>query len=115
MELIQLRLLGFPEFRLDGRRIELALRKAAALVIYLAEAGGPVARDVAATLLWPEADAEAARARLRRTLYKIRVAFGEEIISASAASLSLRPAVEADAIAFEHACDAGRLDEASGL
>ena len=42
MELIQLRLLGFPEFRLDGRRIELALRKAAALVIYLAEAGGLV-------------------------------------------------------------------------
>lgn len=117
MELIQLRLLGFPEFRLDGRRIELALRKAAALVIYLAEAGGPVARDVAATLLWPEADAEAARARLRRTLYKIRIAFGEEVVSASAASLSLRPGllVEADAIAFEHACDAGLLDEAAGL
>jgi len=45
MELIQLRLLGFPEFRLDGRPIQLALRKAAALVIYLAEAGGPVARN----------------------------------------------------------------------
>jgi len=115
MELIQLRLLGFPEFRLNGRRIELALRKAAALVIYLAEAGGPVARDVAATLLWPDADAEAARARLRRTLYKIRIAFGEELISASAASLSLRPAVEADSIAFDHACDAGLLDEAAGL
>ncbi|WP_044548144.1 alpha/beta hydrolase [Mesorhizobium japonicum] len=115
MELIQLRLLGFPEFRLDGQRVDLALRKAAALLIYLAEAGGPVARDVAATLLWPEADAEAARARLRRTLYKIRVAFGEEIISASAASLSLRPSVEADSIAFDRACDAGLLDEAAGL
>lgn len=117
MELIQLRLLGFPEFRLNGRPIELALRKAAALVIYLAEAGGPVARDVAATLLWPEADAEAARARLRRTLYKIRVAFGEEVISASAASLSLRPAlsVEADSRAFDHACDAGLLDDAADL
>jgi len=117
MELIQLRLLGFPEFRLDGQRIELALRKAAALVIYLAEAGGPVSREVAATLLWPEADAQAARARLRRTLYKIRVAFGGEIIAASAASLSLRPAlsVEADARAFEHACDAGLLDAAADL
>src|SRR5438445_5628127 len=117
MELIQLRLLGFPEFRLKGQPVVLALRKAAALLIYLAEAGGPVARDVAATLLWPEADAEAARARLRRTLYKIRIAFGEEVISASGASLSLRPAlsVEADTSAFEHACDAGLLDEAAGL
>lgn len=117
MERLKLRLLGFPEFSLNGRPIELALRKAAALVIYLAEAGGPVARDVAATLLWPEADAEAARARLRRTLYKVRIAFGEEVISASAASLSLRPAllVEADASAFEHACDAGLLDDAAGL
>jgi DNA-binding SARP family transcriptional activator/pimeloyl-ACP methyl ester carboxylesterase len=117
MELIQLRLLGFPEFRLNGRPIELALRKAAALVIYLAEAGGPVAREVAATLLWPEADAEAARARLRRTLYKIRIAFGEEVISASAASLMVRAplSVEADASAFEHACDAGLLDDAAGL
>ncbi|AZO44295.1 alpha/beta hydrolase [Mesorhizobium sp. M7D.F.Ca.US.005.01.1.1] len=117
MELIQLRLLGFPEFRLNGRPIELALRKAAALVIYLAEAGGPVAREVAATLLWPEADPEAARARLRRTLYKIRIAFGEEVISASAASLVVRAPLsgEADASAFEHACDAGLLDDAAGL
>ncbi|WP_348648970.1 alpha/beta fold hydrolase [Mesorhizobium sp. NZP2077] len=115
--MIQLRLLGFPEFRLNGRSVELALRKAAALVIYLAEAGGPVAREVAATLLWPEADAEAARARLRRTLYKIRIAFGEEVIAASAASLSLRPGVsiEADSRAFDHACDAGLLDDAAGL
>ena len=72
MERLELRLLGFPEFRLNGWRVELALRKAAALLITLAEAGDPVARDVAATLLWPEADEEAARACLRRTLYKIR-------------------------------------------
>ncbi len=70
MERLEFRLLGFPEFRLNGRRVELALRKAAALLIYLAEAGGPVAREVAATLLWPETDEEAARARLRRTLHK---------------------------------------------
>lgn len=117
MDRLQLRLLGFPEFRRNGRPIELALRKAAALVIYLAETGGPVARDVAATLLWPEADAEAARARLRRTLYRIRNAFGEEVISASTTSLMVRPplVVEADSRAFDYACDAGLLDEAAGL
>lgn len=117
MERLELRLLGFPEFRLDGRRVELALRKAAALLIYLAEAGGPVARDVAATLLWPEADVEAARARLRRTLYKIGIAFGGEVIAASATSLVLSSSlfVETDSGAFEHACDAGLLDAAADL
>src|SRR6187551_1453496 len=47
MQRLEFRFLGFPEFRLNGRRVELALREAAALLIYLAEAGGPVAREVA--------------------------------------------------------------------
>ena len=117
MERLEFRLLGFPEFRLNGRRVELALRKAAALLIYLAEAGGPVAREVAATLLWPETDEEAARARLRRTLYKVRIAFGSEVIAATGASLSLHPAlsVEVDSRVFEHACNFGPLDEAGGI
>jgi DNA-binding SARP family transcriptional activator/pimeloyl-ACP methyl ester carboxylesterase len=114
MERLEFRLLGFPEFRLNGRRVELALRKAAALLIYLAEADGPVSREVAATLLWPETDGEAARARLRRTLYKIRIALGSEVITASGTSLSLHPAlsVDVDSRLFEHACDAGPLDAA---
>lgn len=117
MERLEFRLLGFPEFRLNGRRVELALRKAAALLIYLAEAGGPVARDVAATLLWPETDEDAARARLRRTLYKIRIAFGSEVIAATGATLGLRPALsaEVDSKVFEHACNVGPLDEAADL
>jgi two-component SAPR family response regulator len=49
---------GFPEVHADGRPIKLALRKGLALLVYLAEAKGAVARDVLATLLWPEADRE---------------------------------------------------------
>ncbi|MBZ9961356.1 alpha/beta hydrolase [Mesorhizobium sp. BR1-1-14] len=117
MERLEFRLLGFPEFRLNGQPVELALRKAAALLIYVAEAGGPVAREVAATLLWPETDEEAARARLRRTLHKIRIAFGTEVIAATGASLSLHPAlfVELDSKVFEHACNVGPLDEAADI
>ena len=117
MERLEFRLLGFPEFRLDGRRAELALRKAAALLIYLAEAGRPVAREVAATLLWPETDEDAARARLRRTLHKVRIVFGSEVIAATGASLSLHPAlsVEVDSKVFEHACNVGPLDEAADI
>ncbi|MBY3088875.1 alpha/beta fold hydrolase [Rhizobium laguerreae] len=117
MERLTFRLLGFPEFRMNGRRIELALRKAAALLIFLAEADGPVARETVATLLWPEADEETARARLRRTLYKIRVAFGSEPVLASGTSLRLHPAlsVEIDSNAFEHACDRGPLETATNI
>jgi DNA-binding SARP family transcriptional activator/pimeloyl-ACP methyl ester carboxylesterase len=107
MEQLEFRLLGFPQFRMNGRPVELALRKAAALLIFLAEAGGPVARETAATMLWPEADEETARARLRRTLYKIRIAFGSELVAANATTLSLHPALSAavDTKAFEDACN----------
>ncbi|TJX13630.1 MAG: SARP family transcriptional regulator, partial [Mesorhizobium sp.] len=85
--------------------------------IYLAEASGPVARDVVATLLWPETDEQAARARLRRTLYKIRIAFGREIIAATGVSLSLHPALSAeiDTRVFEQACNSRSLDEAADI
>jgi DNA-binding SARP family transcriptional activator len=48
-----LRTFGFPEIHGDDCPIKLNLRKGLALLIYLAEAKGPVARDVLATLLWP--------------------------------------------------------------
>lgn len=109
MEQLEFRLLGFPQFRMNGRPVVLALRKAAALLVVLAEADGPVARETAATMLWPEADEETARARLRRTLYKIRVAFRSEIVAASTTTLSLHSAlsVEIDSKAFEYACNHG--------
>lgn len=117
MERLEFRFLGFPEFRLDGRAVKLELRKAAALLVYLAEIGRPVGRDTAATLLWPDADQEAARARLRRTLHKLRIAFGRDIIAARAASLSLHPAlsIETDTKSFETACSSGRLEEAADI
>ena len=62
-----LQTLGVPEIRSDDRPIKLNLRKGLALLIYLAEARGAVARDLVATLLWPESPRETGRARLRRT------------------------------------------------
>lgn len=116
MERLEFRLLGFPEFRMNGLRVSLALRKAAALLIFLAEAGGNVSRETVATLLWPEADEETARARLRRTLYKIRIAFAGELVVASGTTLGLRPtlSVDIDTRAFERACDSGSLETAAG-
>lgn len=116
MQRLDLRCLGLPEFRLNGRPVELALRKAVGLVVFLAEAGGPVARETAATLLWPDADEATSKARLRRLLHRIRAAFGKEIVAADRTSLRFQPTLEIalDSRAFERDCDRGDLDAAAG-
>lgn len=117
MARLELRLFGFPSARLDARGVDLTLRKGLGLVAYLGDARGPVGRDLMASLLWPEADVEAARGRLRRTLHKNHIAFSADVIEADRASLGLAPSLDlhVDTLAFEAACDAGRLDEALQL
>jgi len=60
MPVFSVRTFGFPEVRRDGEPCALALRKGLALLIYLTEANGPLGRDAAATLLWPESSEEVA-------------------------------------------------------
>ncbi len=114
MTAFSLRTLGFPEVHADGRPIKLNLRKALALLIYLAEAQGAVARDVIATLLWPESPRETARARLRRLLHRIEQTLGQPVFEADRTSVRWSPAVElkVDSQLFESACDRGAFEEA---
>jgi DNA-binding SARP family transcriptional activator/pimeloyl-ACP methyl ester carboxylesterase len=116
MARLEVQLLGFPSLRLDGRGVDFTLRKGLGLLAYLADARTPVGRDHMAGLLWPEADADAARGRLRRTLHKIRVAFSV-VIDADRTRLSLAPSIDAlvDTHAFETACAAGDPNEAVRL
>ena len=114
MSLLELKTLGYPELSVDGRTGSLTLRRALALLIFLAETKGPVARDAAATLLWPNADTETARARLRRLLYRIEVAVGAPIIEADRMAIRYRAAVDVrlESELFESACDRGDFDAA---
>src|SRR5260370_10684196 len=89
-----LQTLGFPEIHGDNRPIKLNLRKGLALLIYLAEAQGAVARDVIATLLWPESARDTARARLRRMLHRIEVTLGQPLFDTHRTILRCSPAVE---------------------
>ncbi len=106
---------GFPEVHADGRPIKLNLRKGLALLVYLAEAKGAVARDVVATLLWPETPP---RDRPRRDCGGCFIA--SSLRSASRFSKTDRtsvrwsPAVELriDSHLFESACDRGEFEEA---
>jgi DNA-binding SARP family transcriptional activator/pimeloyl-ACP methyl ester carboxylesterase len=114
MTKFSLQTLGYPEIRADDRPIKLNLRKGLALLIYLAETQGAVARDVMATLLWPESPAETARTRLRRMLHRIELALGEPVFETDRTSVRWSPAVElsVDSRLFESACDRGAFEEA---
>lgn len=62
-----------------------------ALLTYLAVTKGEYSRDELATLLWPESNQSSARASLRRTLYLVHKAVGQEIISSGIDTLKLNP------------------------
>ena len=60
-----------------GAPIVVDTRKALAIVALVAAEGRPFARDELAAMFWPEADDEAARGALRRTLSALRTAVGD--------------------------------------
>src|SRR3954470_7293992 len=110
---------GFPKIHGDNRHgdaspIKLNLRKGLALLLYLAETQGAVARDVMATLLWPESPHQTGRARLRRMLHRIELALGQPVFETDRSSVRWSPAVELriDSHLFESACDQGAFEEA---
>jgi DNA-binding SARP family transcriptional activator len=92
----QLRLfcLGSPILEHRGENVNISLRKALALLIYLAVRKGKFSRDELATLLWPESDQSSARANLRRTLYVINKDLGEEILSSDKEIIFLNPQID---------------------
>ncbi|MGY8636754.1 alpha/beta fold hydrolase [Bradyrhizobium sp. 14AA] len=117
MTVLSLQALGFPEVRADDRPIKLNLRKGLALLVYLAEARGAVAREVMATLLWPEAARETGLARLRRLLHRIELALDQPVFEADRSSVRWSPKLElkVDTQLFESACDRGAFDEACAV
>src|SRR6516164_6806652 len=115
--MFSVRTFGFPEIRFDDRPCRLALRKGLALLIYLAEAKGPVGRDVVATMLWPESSEEVVRARLRRLLHRLQVVLGEGVLATDRSTIRWSSAVDlqVDSQLFEQASDRGEFDQACRL
>jgi DNA-binding SARP family transcriptional activator len=71
--MLEIRLLGQFELRLDGAAILLASRPAQSLLAYLAlSAGTAHRREKLAGLLWPDADDDNARNSLRHALWRTR-------------------------------------------
>ena len=114
MTLFSVRTLGFPEIRRGDRPCPLALRKGLALLVYLAEAKGPVGREVVATMLWPDSGENVVRARLRRLMYRLQHTLGDDVLTTDRSTLRWSSAIDLqlDSQLFEQACDGGEFERA---
>ncbi len=112
--MVELKLLGGFELRAgDGARVHLESRKVEALLAYLVlnpEQNHPRAKLAGA--FWPEMDESKARVNLRRALYVLRRALGEEAdaLRASASQVRLESSQRwrVDARRFERGIEAAR-------
>lgn len=88
--ILRLQLFGSPRLARDGQVVELGRRKALALLIYLAVTGRSHSRDRLATLFWPHAGQQKARADLRRLLSVLSRALGEGWLATANDAVALR-------------------------
>src|SRR6266849_3457523 len=72
MSLLRLAVLGPPEIFHDSSRLTFALRKAQALLLYLAVQGGLHSRSKLAAFLWPDSESSDARRTLRNAIVLLR-------------------------------------------
>ena len=92
MSRLALHLFGTPRVELDGVPVAMRLRKATALLIYLALNRRPHGRDALATLLYPGFGQSDALGNLRRTLSTLNKAidlFTKQLIAFTDEQLAL--------------------------
>src|SRR6202165_5450005 len=88
---LRLAVLGPPEVLHDGTRLTFALRKAQALLLYLAVEQGMHPRSKLAAFLWPDSAPHDARTALRNALALLRTLLADPDTSASPHSHLLSP------------------------
>ncbi len=88
MSVLRLAVLGPPEVFHEGSRLPFALRKAQALLLYLAVEGGLHSRSQLAALLWPDSESSAARRTLRNAIMLLRSLLADPTPSTAPAALS---------------------------
>jgi predicted ATPase/DNA-binding SARP family transcriptional activator len=91
MARLRLCLLGAPRLEWDGRPVDIGLRKALALLVYLAVTGQSHTRDALATLLWPDRSQTEGRARLRQALHRLQRHLDPQSFRTDSATIGLAP------------------------
>lgn len=108
MTQVKLYLFGPPRLEYNGELLTIKLRKAMAILVYLAVTRQPHRRDSLATLFWPDKDQRNARANLRRTLYELSQQFEKQmavsLLTADDESVMLAADVSlwTDVTSFQH-------------
>ena len=101
MEDLKITLFGSPTMKVGGRTVDPGRRKVLALLSYLAVADGGCGRETICALLWPEKDAAAAHAELRRTMSALRRCVGSDVIEATRGNVAFSPDVFVDVREFK--------------
>ena len=98
---LELQVFGVPIAVVHGCETRLPLKRAYALLAYLAFNVGPAPRAHLAAMLWPNADETQGRTRLRRLVYTIEDEVGSRLLSSDNDCLALiAHTVEIDALRF---------------
>ena len=95
--MLEIRLLGEFDVRLEGKPIMIPSRPAQSLLAYLVlNAETRHRREKLAGLLWPESEESNARSNLRHALWRLRKAIGEKYILADKVSISFMPSEDCE-------------------
>jgi len=115
---VELSVFGVPTASVGGHDARLPLKRAFALLAYLAFNRGAVPRAHLAALLWPDADETQGRTRLRRLIYTIERTLGRSVLQSENDGLALvANGLEVDALRFadfaRRAVAAATIDEST--
>lgn len=91
MSHLKLFLFGPPRLEQAGQPVELSLRKAWGVFVYLAVTRQIHSRDALATLFWPEKDHRTGRANLRRILHRLNQLLPGQVLTITAETIQLNP------------------------
>ncbi len=111
--IFELHLLGIPELRLAGNKLELPSKKLLAIVVYLAIQGSATRAELAA-LLWNTTD-ERARANLRGELYRLRDSSLLALFEEDNGRLRLTKSMQTDFLQFKVFLGRSQWQEALAL
>jgi predicted ATPase/DNA-binding SARP family transcriptional activator len=85
--------LGSPQISLNGQTVEFKRRKAVALLVYLAVERRSQSREFLSGLFWPEYNQSKAYAYLRRTLWEIKDALGDDLLEVTRVWIGIHSSV----------------------
>ena len=92
MKMTKISLFGTPSMEQDGIGVSIGLRKAVALIAYLAVTNQNHSRDALAALLWPDSPRDEGRSRLRRLLHRVKDMLGDDFIRTTGDAIFLKQA-----------------------